>query len=169
MSLGPDNRSRGYGTVLLATAEDAGRAIDMFNGYDWQTRILEVRVDRVGGIGMLNPTTGAPMGSMGGPMGMGMGYDPGMMGMGMSTSLGPGGGYGSTGAGGMYHSPGPGTSQHSFSGQGMMGQTPSQKTHQQRTQRHSFAPDWPHSSATHFTLIEGEAERHLRNCDLNGL
>jgi RNA recognition motif-containing protein len=46
VSLGPDNRSRGYGTVLLATAEDAGRAIDMFNGYTWQTRILEVRHDR---------------------------------------------------------------------------------------------------------------------------
>ncbi|KAG9048842.1 hypothetical protein FS837_011848 [Tulasnella sp. UAMH 9824] len=45
--LGPDNRSRGYGTVLLATAEDAGRAIDMFNGYSWQTRILEVRHDRM--------------------------------------------------------------------------------------------------------------------------
>ncbi|KAG8822736.1 hypothetical protein FRC19_005354 [Serendipita sp. 401] len=27
VSLGPDNRSRGYGTVLLASAEDAGRAI----------------------------------------------------------------------------------------------------------------------------------------------
>ena len=49
MSLGPDNRSRGYGTVLLASAEDAGRAIDMFNGYEWQSRMLEVRVDRVGG------------------------------------------------------------------------------------------------------------------------
>ena len=48
MSLGPDNRSRGYGTVLLATAEDAGRAIDMFNGYSWQTRVLEVRPDRLG-------------------------------------------------------------------------------------------------------------------------
>lgn len=47
MSLGPDNRSRGYGTVLLATAEDAGRAIDMFNGYNWQTRVLEVRPDRL--------------------------------------------------------------------------------------------------------------------------
>ncbi|KAF9009957.1 hypothetical protein BDQ17DRAFT_1177133, partial [Cyathus striatus] len=45
VSLGPDNRSRGYGTVLLASAEDAGRAIDMFNGYSWQTRILEVRPD----------------------------------------------------------------------------------------------------------------------------
>ncbi|THH13424.1 hypothetical protein EW146_g6792 [Bondarzewia mesenterica] len=38
VSLGPDNRSRGFGTVLLATAEDAGRAVDMFNGYSWQTR-----------------------------------------------------------------------------------------------------------------------------------
>jgi RNA recognition motif-containing protein len=47
VSLGPDNRSRGYGTVLLASAEDAGRAIDMFNGYSWQTRILEVRPDRL--------------------------------------------------------------------------------------------------------------------------
>ncbi len=47
VSLGPDNRSRGYGTVLLATAEDAGRAVDMYNGYDWQTRVLEVRPDRL--------------------------------------------------------------------------------------------------------------------------
>lgn len=47
VSLGPDNRSRGYGTVLLATAEDASRAVDMFNGYSWQTRILEVRPDRL--------------------------------------------------------------------------------------------------------------------------
>ncbi|KAI0038931.1 RNA-binding domain-containing protein, partial [Auriscalpium vulgare] len=47
VSLGPDNRSYGYGTVLLATTEDAGRAVDMFNGYSWQSRILEVRLDRL--------------------------------------------------------------------------------------------------------------------------
>ncbi|KAF8483119.1 hypothetical protein JB92DRAFT_2763233, partial [Gautieria morchelliformis] len=47
VSLGPDNRSRGYGTVLLATSEDAARAVDMFNGYNWQTRTLEVRPDRL--------------------------------------------------------------------------------------------------------------------------
>ncbi|KAJ6495375.1 RNA-binding domain-containing protein, partial [Mycena sanguinolenta] len=47
VSLGPDNRSRGYGTVLLATAEDAGRAVDMFSGYSWQGRVLEVRADRI--------------------------------------------------------------------------------------------------------------------------
>ena len=51
VSLGPDNRSRGYGTVLLATAEDAGRAVDMFSGYMWQTRVLEVRLDRMVGEG----------------------------------------------------------------------------------------------------------------------
>ncbi|KAI0701039.1 hypothetical protein BC835DRAFT_1324642 [Cytidiella melzeri] len=49
VSLAPDNRSRGYGTVLLATAEDAGRAVDMFNGFVWQTRTLEVRLDRMAG------------------------------------------------------------------------------------------------------------------------
>lgn len=48
VSLAPDNRSRGYGTVLLASAEDAGRAIDMFNGFVWQTRTLEVRHDKMG-------------------------------------------------------------------------------------------------------------------------
>ncbi|KAF9788638.1 hypothetical protein BJ322DRAFT_1050218 [Thelephora terrestris] len=47
VSLGPDNRSRGYGTVLLASAEDATRAVEMFNGYNWQTRTLEVRPDRI--------------------------------------------------------------------------------------------------------------------------
>ncbi|KIK68533.1 hypothetical protein GYMLUDRAFT_154317 [Collybiopsis luxurians FD-317 M1] len=60
VSLGPDNRSRGYGTVLLASAEDAGRAIDMFNGYSWQTRILEVRPDRLPpDLDSLNPNPGS--------------------------------------------------------------------------------------------------------------
>ncbi|TFK48998.1 RNA-binding domain-containing protein [Heliocybe sulcata] len=60
VSLGPDNRSRGYGTVLLASAEDAGRAIDMFNGYNWQTRVLEVRLDRLPvDLDTLGPPTGA--------------------------------------------------------------------------------------------------------------
>lgn len=58
VSLGPDNRSRGYGTVLLASAEDAGRAVDMFNGYSWQTRVLEVRADR------LPPDFDSPLGSV---------------------------------------------------------------------------------------------------------
>ena len=32
----------------MATAEDAGRAVDMFNGFEWMTRVLEVRPDRMG-------------------------------------------------------------------------------------------------------------------------
>lgn len=62
VSLGPDNRSRGFGTVLMGSREDAARAIgksnkssasqcllipDRFNGYTWQTRTLEVRPDRL--------------------------------------------------------------------------------------------------------------------------
>ncbi|OBZ67935.1 hypothetical protein A0H81_12292 [Grifola frondosa] len=69
--LGPDNRSRGYGTVLLASAEDAGRAVDMFNGYCWQTRTLEVRPDRMGediasflAPPPVAPTNGAPVVSL---------------------------------------------------------------------------------------------------------
>ncbi|KAH9888130.1 hypothetical protein C8Q73DRAFT_204492 [Cubamyces lactineus] len=75
VSLGPDNRSRGYGTVLLATAEDAGRAVDMFNGYTWQTRTLEVRPDRMGeelNVPGANPAV-APYGVGLGAMGMGVG------------------------------------------------------------------------------------------------
>ncbi|KZV95857.1 RNA-binding domain-containing protein, partial [Exidia glandulosa HHB12029] len=47
VSLGPDNRSRGYGTVLFGNADDAARAVEMFNGYSWQSRTLEVRPDRL--------------------------------------------------------------------------------------------------------------------------
>lgn len=68
VSLGPDNRSRGYGTVLLATAEDAGRAIDIFNGYSWQTRILEVRPDRLPPDFDTNIAPGYPSGSGTGPV-----------------------------------------------------------------------------------------------------
>jgi hypothetical protein len=61
VSLGPENRSRGYGTVLMGSREDAARAIgelgspcegeslwiDRYNGFSWQTRTLEVRPDRL--------------------------------------------------------------------------------------------------------------------------
>ncbi|KZP28623.1 RNA-binding domain-containing protein [Athelia psychrophila] len=83
VSLGPDNRSRGYGTVLLSSAEDAGRAVDMFNGYSWQTRILEVRPDR------LPPDFENPMGLpiMPGSMPGGMpGFPPSLLNSPMSSS-----------------------------------------------------------------------------------
>lgn len=101
VSLGPDNRSRGYGTVLLASAEDAGRAVDMFNGYEWQTRVLEVRLDRMGvdfsaeGMGMGGSGNGSGMQSKGGLQGslmsMNHGQVAGMSAMGgAGTSIGLG-------------------------------------------------------------------------------
>ncbi|KAJ1028345.1 hypothetical protein NDA18_003009 [Ustilago nuda] len=48
VSLSADNRSRGYGTVLMATEQDAIKAADMLCGFTWQGRTLDVRVDRSG-------------------------------------------------------------------------------------------------------------------------
>ncbi|CAG8537153.1 9113_t:CDS:10 [Ambispora gerdemannii] len=45
VAMGYDNRSKGHGTVLFATLEDAKNAIEMFNNYNWQSRTLEVRED----------------------------------------------------------------------------------------------------------------------------
>ncbi|KAG1772240.1 hypothetical protein EV702DRAFT_976848, partial [Suillus placidus] len=73
--LGPDDRSRGYGTVLLATAEDAERAIEMLNGYYWQTRVLEVRPDRLGASVDEMGGSLAIRGANGHPQGLGNPYD----------------------------------------------------------------------------------------------
>ncbi|KAM0787458.1 hypothetical protein ACM66B_003536 [Microbotryomycetes sp. NB124-2] len=40
-----DGRSRGFGVVLFARHEDAMKAIDIYHGFAWQTRILDVRID----------------------------------------------------------------------------------------------------------------------------
>ncbi|GAA6061832.1 hypothetical protein JCM10212_001138 [Sporobolomyces blumeae] len=40
-----DGRSRGFGVVLFARAEDAVKAIGTYHGYTWQTRVLDVRID----------------------------------------------------------------------------------------------------------------------------
>ncbi|KAK4053382.1 hypothetical protein OIV83_001546 [Microbotryomycetes sp. JL201] len=40
-----DGRSRGFGVVLFARHEDAMKAIDMYHGFAWQTRVLDVRID----------------------------------------------------------------------------------------------------------------------------
>ncbi|GAA6019520.1 hypothetical protein JCM11491_001323 [Sporobolomyces phaffii] len=40
-----DGRSRGFGVVLFARAEDAAKAIGVYHGYTWQTRVLDVRID----------------------------------------------------------------------------------------------------------------------------
>ena len=46
VSLGPDGRSRGFGTVLFATTDDAMNAVQMFNGYEYQGRVLKVHFDK---------------------------------------------------------------------------------------------------------------------------
>lgn len=75
--------------MLLATAEDAGRAVDMFNGYTWQTRTLEVRPDRMGEdipLGVQGYAVGAP------PLGVG----------GVGVALGALGGTGALGGVSMF-------------------------------------------------------------------
>lgn len=46
MSLGPDGRSRGFGTVTFANDIDAERAVQLFNGYDYHGRKLKVYYDK---------------------------------------------------------------------------------------------------------------------------
>ncbi|KAL0939437.1 RNP domain-containing protein [Colletotrichum truncatum] len=80
--LGPDGRPKGSGIVVFENPDDARNAIQQFNGYDWQGRLLEVREDRFAG-------AGGPMG-FGGRGGFG----------GMRGGFGGGGGYGRGGFGG---------------------------------------------------------------------
>lgn len=40
-----DGRSRGFGVVLFSRYEDAMKAIEVYHGFSWQTRILDVRID----------------------------------------------------------------------------------------------------------------------------
>ncbi|KAK1753497.1 RNP domain protein [Echria macrotheca] len=47
--LGQDGRPKGSGIVVFETPDDARNAIQQFNGYDWQGRLLEVREDRFAG------------------------------------------------------------------------------------------------------------------------
>ncbi|KAF9171225.1 hypothetical protein BGX20_007939 [Mortierella sp. AD010] len=46
VALGPDNRSRGFGTVVFSTEEEAKKAIAMFDQYHWQDRVIQVQEDR---------------------------------------------------------------------------------------------------------------------------
>lgn len=43
-----EGRSRGTGTLSFDSSHDVGRAISMFNGYDWHGRRIEVREDKFG-------------------------------------------------------------------------------------------------------------------------
>ncbi|KAF9354790.1 hypothetical protein BGX26_007362 [Mortierella sp. AD094] len=64
-----DNRSKGSGTVSFEASHDVGRAISMFNGYDWHGRRIEVREDKFG------PPSGGPSRGAGPPASSSR-YDP---------------------------------------------------------------------------------------------
>lgn len=53
MTQGPDGRSRGFGTVLFASQDDAQTAVDMFNGYELRGRQLKVHFDKYASVGDL--------------------------------------------------------------------------------------------------------------------
>lgn len=87
INIGPDGRAKGSGTVIFETSKDAQSAIEMYNGYDWYGRALEVREDRYAGLtgpgtyrGRTLPPRGFSRGHMGG-RGFGRGgYSRGGMG-----------------------------------------------------------------------------------------
>lgn len=104
--IGPDGRPKGTGIVAFETPNDARNAIQQFNGYDWQGRMLEVREDRFasfqgGGRGGFGGGRGGFAGGfagrggfMGGRGGYGGGYGGGRGGF--------GGGFGGQSGGGAY-------------------------------------------------------------------
>jgi RNA recognition motif-containing protein len=49
ISLSPAGRSRGFGTLTFSTDDEALKAIDLFNNYEWQGRRIEVREDWAAG------------------------------------------------------------------------------------------------------------------------
>ncbi len=46
VAIGPDGRSRGFGTVLFSTQEDAQNAVRLYHGYEYSGRTLKVHFDR---------------------------------------------------------------------------------------------------------------------------
>ena len=68
--MGPDGRPKGSGIVAFDNPDDTRNAIQQFNGYDWNGRMLEVREDRFAGAGGM----GGRGGFMGGRGGFGGGF-----------------------------------------------------------------------------------------------
>ncbi|KAG7284135.1 hypothetical protein NEMBOFW57_010496 [Staphylotrichum longicolle] len=96
--LGPDGRPKGSGIVVFESPDDARNAIQQFNGYDWQGRMLEVREDRFAGPAM--GAGGYGRGGFGGGRGaFGAGFGRGGFGGGR-------GGFGGYGGRGGYGGPG---------------------------------------------------------------
>ncbi|CCG81816.1 RNA-binding protein [Taphrina deformans PYCC 5710] len=52
ISMASDGRSRGWGTALFSSAEEAQKAVDLFNETEVEGRRIKVRLDRLGGRGV---------------------------------------------------------------------------------------------------------------------
>ncbi|KAK3375986.1 hypothetical protein B0T24DRAFT_212138 [Lasiosphaeria ovina] len=109
--LGQDGRPKGSGIVVFETPDDARNAIQQFNGYDWQGRMLEVREDRFAGAGVgvggygRGGFGGAGRGAFGGGgFGGRGGFGGGRGGFGYQAR----GGYGGVGGGPGFEAPGGG-------------------------------------------------------------
>ncbi|KAI1362372.1 hypothetical protein F5Y08DRAFT_341708 [Xylaria arbuscula] len=103
--LGPDGRPKGSGIVMFESPDDARAAIQQFNGYEWQGRLLEVREDRfansAGGAGGFGRGGyGGGRGGFGGGYGGRGGFGGGRGGFGGYG--GRGGGYGGGAGAGPY-------------------------------------------------------------------
>ncbi|KAG0278049.1 hypothetical protein BGZ95_004811 [Linnemannia exigua] len=48
VALGPDGRSRGFGTVIYSSVDEAMQSIRMFDQHHWQDRVIQVQEDRSG-------------------------------------------------------------------------------------------------------------------------
>ncbi|KAJ3574257.1 hypothetical protein NP233_g1895 [Leucocoprinus birnbaumii] len=94
INIGADGRPKGSGTVVFETVKDAQQAINMYNGYDWYGRTLEVREDRYAGLsgstGFRGGFRGAPRGGLrgGGFRGGGFGGRGGFRGGGFGGGAG---------------------------------------------------------------------------------
>lgn len=104
-----DGRPKGSGIVAFDNPDDAQNAIQQFNGYDWQGRMLEVREDRFagagpGGFGGRGGFGGGFRGGYGGGYGRG-GFGPGYGRGGYGGGYGGRGGFGGGGYGGGYGAP----------------------------------------------------------------
>jgi hypothetical protein len=115
--MAPDGRPKGSGIVAFDNPDDAQNAIQQFNGYDWQGRILEVREDRFAGSG--GPGFGG-RGGFGGGFRGGFGGGYGGRGGGFGGGFGGRGGFGGGrgGFGGGYNGGGGFHNQQGFGGGG---------------------------------------------------
>ncbi|OTA98573.1 hypothetical protein M426DRAFT_69543 [Hypoxylon sp. CI-4A] len=101
--LGPDGRPKGSGIVMFEHPEDTRNAIQQFNGFEWQGRLLEVREDRFahqGGPGSFRGGGFGGFGGRGGSYGGRGGFGGGRGGFGGGYGGGGRGGYGGPPSGG---------------------------------------------------------------------